>query len=328
MQFVYHPHLIEQVVFLVTRSDPARECELHERIDPFYAIGEPETRSAAFAGAYAELFSQWKLADSFEECLLSLVGNLEIKRCAMAPAGRSRHQKVDLLSRSDEENTERTVFLLIKPEAVLDPTPLLPWIRREFLFVADMLNDRFGYRPDDIIGTAWERKLSQDRYLVLWRIYVASRLHRTGHQDEAELRSCRTSFQKAFRHRGADPTTTAFDRVFGAEAMTHQQLLGWATEPAMLLDNTACPGANGPNPGGLCPLCGFPTHDWFDFESPCIHDCLTAIKAAHPKWSGELGACRQCVETYMHRVVGNKPPKNRLEGECDVRTRQKEPVCS
>lgn len=328
MQFVYHPHLIEQVVFLVTRADPARECELHERIDRLYAIQEPETRSAAFAGAFAELFSHWKLADSFEACLLSLVGNLEIKRCAMAPAGRSRHQKVDLLSRSDEANPERTVFLLIKPESVLDPAPLLPWIRREFFFVADMLDDRFGYRPDDIAGTAWERKLSQDRYLVLWRIYVAGRLHRGGHEDESELRSCRTSFQKAFRHRGADPTMKAFDRVFTAEALTHDQLLGWATEPATLLDVTPCQRARGPSPGGLCPLCGFPTHDWFDFESQSVKDCVTTIKVTHQQWSDALGACRQCIETYLHRIVGNKPSTKRLEGESHVHVLQKESVCT
>lgn len=304
MRFVYHPDLIEQAVFLITRKDASRECELHARVDRLYAIADPESRNAAFAESYSELFAEWKLADQFQSQVRHLLGKCDLERCALAPAGRRKDQKIDLLLDSNSAHRERTLFILITPESLLDPIPLIPWMRRELLQVADMLDEHFGYKPDDIIGTPWERKLRQDRYLVLWRIYVAGRLHRAGSGDSAELHSIRTSFQRAFRYRGAEPAAESFDRVFQAEELTHQQLLGWATEPQSVLRESADIVADAPGPGALCPLCGFPTHDWFDLENGKARKFLSAIRETHPQWRRDNGACRQCVETYMTRIGG------------------------
>lgn len=328
MLFAYHPDLVEQVVFLVTRADPARECEWHEQIDRLYAIPDPETRSAALGKAYGDHFTAWKLADGFESQLRSLSGHCGLHRCAMVPAGGSKNQKVDLLVKTDAGHTERTLFIQVRPESILDSAPLLPWLRRELLQVADMLDEKFGYQPDDIVGSPWERKLRQDRYLVLWRIHVAGRLLRRGHHDSKEMASLHAAFDKAFRHQGTGPAPESFERVLSAEALTHAQLLAWAIEPRTLLFEPSADSDGGPSPGGLCPLCGFPTHDWFDFEAQRVNECFTTIMARHPQWRSDQGACRQCVETYIHRIGGNEPPKIRPRGEGDVRFLQVEPVCS
>ena len=328
MLFVYHPDLVEQVVSLVTRTNQVRECELHEQIDRLYAISDAETRSAAFCKAYGDRFTAWKLADGFESQLRTLIGDCDLNRCAMVPASRGRNQKVDLLAKTEAGFTERTLFIQVLPESMLDPIPLLPWLRRELLQVADMLDEKFGYSPDDIVGSPWERKLRQDRYLVLWRIHVAGRLRRAGHLDLKEITSLHAAFNKAFRHRGTGPAPESFEFVLHAETLTHAQLLNWAIEPRTLLFGQSAELESGPSPGGLCPLCGFPTHDWFDFESQRFNDCFTTIKATHPQWRSDQGACRQCVETYIHRVGGNEPPRLKPEGEGDVRVLQKELVGS
>ncbi len=324
MLFVYHADLVEQVVFLVTRTNPTRECELHEKVDLLYAISDVETRSAAFCKAYGDHFTAWKLADGFESHLRTLIGDCNLHRCAMVPASRGRNQKVDLLTKTEAGFTDRTLFIQVLPESILDPTPLLPWLQRELLQVADMLDERFGYRPDDIVGSPWERKLRQDRYMVLWRIHVAGRLLRAGMQNARELASLHAAFEKAFRNKGNCPAPESFDRVLHAEALTHAQLLAWAIEPRELQSKHSGICEVGPGPGGLCPLCGFPTHDWFDFESRCVDGCFTTIQAARPGWQRDQGACRQCMETYIHRIGGNGVPKNWVGGEDDVRALQEE----
>ncbi len=54
-------------------------------------------------------------------------------------------------------------------------------------------------------------------------------------------------------------------------------------------------------PGSDCPLCGFPTFDWFDFNGGTEIDPIRAIERRHPDWTPTSGACRQCAELYASR---------------------------
>lgn len=328
MLFVYHPDLVEQVVFLVTRTNPERECQLHGQIDRLYSISDAETRTSAFCKVYADHFTVWRLADAFESLIRTLIGNCAIHRCAMVPASRRSNQRVDLLMKRDSGSSERTLFIQVRPDAIIDPTPLVPWLRGELMQVEDMLDESFGYRPDDIVGSAWERKLRQDRYLVLWRIYVAGRLLRAGCPDGNETRPLQIAFDKAFRHGGVKPDPDGFYRVLHADVLTHAQLLAWSNDPSLLLEERSTPSNLGHGPGSLCPLCGFPTHDWFDFDSSRAVDCLTRIKGARPQWRQGQGACRQCAETYLHRTGGSSPETAGNMGGSDVPIQEKKPVYS
>jgi len=328
MHFVYHPDLVEQVIFLVTRASAERECEWHTQVDRLFAIQDFETRNAAFGKAHGDHFTAWKLAEEFESLLRVLSGSCKLHRCAMVPAGRRRSQKVDLLVKTESGHTERTLFIQVRPESILEPKPLVPWLRRELMQVADMLDDKFGYEPDAIVGSSWERKLRQDRYLVLWQINVEGRLLRAGHADGKELTALRAAFNKALRHQGSEPALREFERVLHAEALTHAELLAWATEPQRLSSSQGLISNGGPSPGGMCPLCGFPTYDWFDFVAHPETEPFSAILSKYPLWCTAHGACRQCVETYLHRNGEIESQPIRAKGECDGRVLQKESAFS
>ncbi len=301
MRFVYHPELVEQVVFLAARRNGSWECELHEHIDRLYATADPELRNQAFRDAYAQRFSAWGLGRDVEDALAQLPTLREITQCVIVPAGRGNSQRVDLLSKEVAGRTERTLYVQLRPETVLDPTTIRPWLRRELLHVVDMLDEKFGYRADEMPGSSWERKLRQDRYMVLWRMYIAGRLTRAGYPDDRELSALRTAFGRAFIHQGAHPPTAAFERVLHADSLTHAQLLAWAIAPQSLVAGESACAACGPQPGGSCPLCGFPTHDWFDFVDQGSAELAAAIETTHAAWNRVQGACRQCAETYAYR---------------------------
>jgi hypothetical protein len=160
-----------------------------------------------------------------------------------------------------------------------------------------MLDETFGYRAEAFEGTPWECKLRQDRYMVLWRVFVEGRLCRAGHAEDRQVAALRHEFDRAFVYRGVRPPTSAFDRVLHATALTHVQLSGWAIAPQSLLFMDSAGAMDAGGPGGLCPLCGFPTYDWFDFGGNA-GGLAQFIQCARPAWCTAHGACRQCAETY------------------------------
>ncbi len=78
------------------------------------------------------------------------------------------------------------------------------------------------------------------------------------------------------------------------------QLLDWAIDPTTLFNegSVSRPARKRQSPGEDCPLCGFPTHDWFEFPADDSHSVVDAIRVSHPAWRPESGACRQCAEMY------------------------------
>ncbi|MBI1825190.1 MAG: hypothetical protein HY287_11075 [Planctomycetes bacterium] len=318
MRFVFHQELIEQVVGVAARRDSLRECELHERVDRLYAIGDSELRNRSFREAYAKCFMAWGLGGSLQNVLREFSESPKIEQCVIVPAERSKTHRVDLLTKGEDERSRRTLFVQLSPEAVLDPTSILSWLRRELCHVADMLDETFGYVPDAIDGSPWERTLRHERYMLLWRISIAGRLNRSGVADEAELIQLRRAFGRAFMLRGMTPPSVAFDRITNAEALTHGDLLNWALHPeALLHENEDTEGASNQRLGGLCPLCGFPTFDWFDFDGAESSASAVSIQGEHGTWSSAKGACRQCAETYAFRVDRSRgvPNCDRMGGE-------------
>lgn len=308
MQFVYHPELVEQAVLLASRNE-ARECELHECVDQLYAIADLELRDRAFRRAYAEKFATWGLNHALEDVLGALNLPRGIGQCLVVQAGRAKHQQVDLLAK----NEAHTLLIQVRAEALLEPGPLRPWLRSELCHVADMLDEQFGYKPDEITGSSWERKLRQDRYMIVWRIYVAGRLKRAGHSSELELSALRTAFAKAFTHHGTAASSAAFDRVVNAQSLTHSELLDWAVAPETLASDAPAGDECAPRLGGGCPLCGFPTHDWYEFRTHHSIDLANRIRNTHPMWNRNQGACRQCAETYASRFEFFHKSDNRRE---------------
>jgi len=239
MQFEYHPDFVEQAVFLASRLDAERECELHAFVDRLYAIPDAELKDRAFREAIAERFTQWRLG-------AALAGAIDewkapagrITRCVVIPASRRSNQYVDLLLKpTTESETLHTLLLQVRPQSLFEPAVLRSWLHRELQHVSDMLDEDFGYDPSDLDGAVWERNVQRDRYSVLWRIYVAGRLKREGRCDDRELATLRTAFRRAFTHHGVAPSGEEFDGLLVRERLTHAQLLEWAKRPESLLEN-------------------------------------------------------------------------------------------
>src|SRR5262245_53253666 len=123
IRFVYHPALIEQAVFVATCRDAARECELHERLDPLYAIEDLETRDAAFTAAYAGWFQHGGLGQNFEQQIRTLLDSNRIPQCVLSAAPSVRRQRVDLLrSRSGHASQDGySLAMWVQPETLIDP---------------------------------------------------------------------------------------------------------------------------------------------------------------------------------------------------------------
>jgi hypothetical protein len=107
-----------------------------------------------------------------------------------------------------------------------------------------------------------------------------------------------------FATHGASPQAEAFEAVFDLESVTHAQLLEWATNPDELPGVCADADGTAERPGGACPLCGFPTYDWYDFTTPGADRAATVIGQAKSSWTRGLGACRQCAEFYAAHALG------------------------
>ena len=97
-----------------------------------------------------------------------------------------------------------------------------------------MVDPAFGYSGDDISGAPHQQKLIRDRYRVLWDVHVEGRLVRQGLVDDEMGPRLWNAFARAFIYRGRGPSRREFERILGADRLTHRQLLEWASAPAIL----------------------------------------------------------------------------------------------
>ncbi|MFQ5502950.1 MAG: hypothetical protein ACE5EQ_11735 [Phycisphaerae bacterium] len=305
MRIEYDPTLIEQTVFLACRRDRRLESELHAVIDPLYAAPSGREDEKKFHDAYAAFFSRLQLDAS----LLLLLAerpliDRHVGRCIVREAARRKHESAEMFLRQAEQDAtpaDRTLIIQLCPLSFLDSGCIEYWMRRDLLHVSDMLDDRFSYRREVMNGLPAQQNLLRDRYRVLWDIYVQGRLTLEGRAEESYTRRLRSMFDKVFNESAAE-SYTAFDRVFRETGLTHARLIDWAAQPNTLFHDPYAdpPETTQRNPGGRCPLCGFPTYDWFRFEDNGADPIEDVIHSSFPDWNRQNGACRQCAEIYSN----------------------------
>lgn len=316
MEFEYEPALVEQAAFLAARRDPALECDLHLAVDPLYAIPDPELRQRAFEEAYSSLFTRMGLAavlprlvDEFPR-LTQAVGT-----CVVREAPRGKAQSAELLGKPVENSVAYTLMIQLCPASLLDVVSLTPLMRRELLHASDIVDPDFGFVEEPLPGIPAQQTLIRERYRVLWDVYVEGRLVRAGRLDGNGVPKLRTHFLHAFSVRGGQASPADFDRIVSAGRLSHRQLRDWAVSPRSVL---AAPAPASPADDGqvraLCPLCGFPTFDWYPFPAPGV---VGVILQQRPDWNPQAGACRQCVETYLAGAPLRHPaPAASPQGTC------------
>jgi hypothetical protein len=309
MTIEYEQALIEQATFLAARRDQRLEYELHQAIDPLYEISDEETRRRAFEPAFARFFAKLGLdrivADLIAERPLV---SQHVGRCVVREAPRAKVESAELFVRragAGSSASGRTLVIQVCPQSLVDSEPFALRMRRELLHVADMLDERFGYTPDTVAPGApgARQSLLRDRYRVLWDIYVEGRLSRRGLSDKSMAAGVRRSLQHVFATYDPQAVDGVFDELFDTPTLTHDDLLARARSPELLfpacVDSEGSAGAAAHaqiGPGQPCPLCGFPTHDWFDFGADADGTVINAIRRNHAGWSPRDGACRQCAE--------------------------------
>lgn len=301
LRYEYEPALIEETVFLAARRNAATESALRVSLEPIYAIADAHDRDAAFRGAYAAWFTRLNLDRGVADLVTEHRHIAQrVARCIVRRSPGERRQSVELFvsGGAEDDASARTLVIEVCPDTIVNPGRLGSFLRRELQKVSDMLDDAFAYTTELPDASPTEQNLIRDRYRVLWDIHVERRLSDAGHSSHACEERVRRAFERAFTFRGAAPTGACFSRLWELTVTTHAQLLRWALDPTMLPGWVAADDATALRAGQKCPLCGFPTYDWYPFANDCDERVVQTIADAHPGWSHADGACRQCVEIY------------------------------
>lgn len=238
MRFEYGPQLVEQATFLASRSDPERECAMHELLDPLFRIDDTESRQRAFRDAYGVLFRRFGLDEIVPAQARAFpLLRTRLGRCIVREAERRRAQSADLYRDKSKEGTndgERVLIIALCPECLVDQDRLCPWLLRQLRHIEDMVDERFGYECELPGASAVQQNLIRDRYGLLWDIFVECRLLRSGRISGDGVGALRRSFEKAFTRDGQSPSRVDFDRLLKRDDLTHAQLMSWAAEPYLL----------------------------------------------------------------------------------------------
>jgi len=301
-----------------------------------YEIQDPEQREAAFREFHSDWFERLDLGRGIWQALQEqpLIPT-STRACIVVHSRGSRDEGADLFvspgGKGTGETEGRTVAIRLDPHRLLDEERLLAFLRHELFHIADMLDPIFGYEPQlpkGELGPAHERLL-QDRYRVLWDIYIDGRqVHRNWAPSSLRERRLH-EFTRTFPML-ADRIEEAFSRFFNGTSLTHSDLVAFAINPvatlASVLDsyssnlkfdirNSNLPTYSRPERGERCPLCRFPTHV-FETDAAALPDAVVmAIRGDFPAWDTAHGLCQQCADLYRARPRLTSLPAPALGGE-------------
>lgn len=297
-QLRYDPRFVEEAIFLACRNHPEKSA-IQDQRERLYEIDDPERRERAFQEFNRSMFLRLRLADPIETALgeqPTVVSG--VKECVVSRAPGKKEEGADLFVSPDpglDETARRRVRILLRPQSLSSPGSLLTYLRHELFHIADMLEPRFGYRPElpAAAGGPTHDRLLMDRYRILWDATIAGRMVRRGWLPGSVRAEQCALFRGAFPMFG-DKTGPVFDSLFDHELPTHAELVALVVDPC---------GAAGVRPdrpagGNRCPLCGFPSHAFARSPEDLGDEALAEIRRDFPRWEPSLGMCRQCADLY------------------------------
>ncbi|RJP36239.1 MAG: hypothetical protein C4547_07815 [Phycisphaerales bacterium] len=300
----YDPNLIEQTVRLAVRRDAAAEIELHRAIDPIFELPDGDERENRFRQAFVEWFKKLRLDRFVDEALANFPRVVEqVERGVVRTAPRRKSQGAELFVSREAGGACRTLLIQVCPESLIDGARTHDLLLRELQHVEDMLDESFAYVPESLDGPASRQQLTRDRYAVLWDIRVESTLARRGLLTDTREKHLRERLAMAFTVGGQAPPEETFERVWEAPSLGHACLMSWAKDPPEWMVSRAATGGavGGRPPGATCPICGFPTFDWYEPSGEEESLVASWVRASRPSWTAGDGICRQCAEHCLSR---------------------------
>ena len=298
MSVLYDPHLIEEAVFL-THRDTGGPAEIPKERERVYKVADPEERERLFGELNRSWFVRLKLAAPIEQALQeqpSIAGH--VASCFVVCAAQAKEEGAELFVAPQAHPVRiarRTLRILLRPESLLNPEPLLNFLRRELFHIADMLDPTFNYEPTlpKTEGGPTYDGLITNRYRVLWDITINGRMARRGWISESIRAEKLSEFLRAFPILG-EKGEKVFSRFFDNDHPTHPELAAFAFDP-----RAAIGAPNGASaPGTRCPLCRFPTHAFEPGPENLGRQVIAAIERDFPQWTPSAGLCAQCADLY------------------------------
>jgi len=334
MRIAVHARLVEEAVFLTlrrreSRGEPSPGPWLHRRLERAYRLPEGPARNLRFERANAVAFGRLGLEAGLREVLERHPGLARGDGpVRVGPAPRRPKEGMELFLRRERDGAvRRSVLVNLDPSTLAEGGDLPVRLHREARKVADMLDPAFRWEPDPPESTPARRETVRIRYGVIWDAWTDGRLLRQGLPAPGDGRASRVAFAEAFTPLlGPEPASRAFDRAFASEKVTHPELLAWARNPAALPGAERAPVAAVPafaaSPGSPCPLCRFPTHDWY--PDPAGFEALhgAAVQACRSDWTSTDGLCGQCALLLrgVPRSAAADPVARPGTGESPART--------
>lgn len=301
MKIGYDPALVEIAVFLAVYEERKLEKEFHEASDKLYALEPGREREDLFRSVNGVFFKRLGLdvpIDSLFNELPTISEN--VSRCVIREAVRGRDESAEMFVQNRKTATDqRTLVIQACPRSLVHPERFIPVMRRELWHVADMLDENFQYRREEIDGMLARQNLIRDRFSVLWDLYIEGRLERMGLSSPQFDQALRAKLAHVFGIDDPAALDTGVNQVFQVGSLTYGDLMQWAKSPEALVGAEFVPSSRKAGDAGApCPLCGFPTHDWFEFGPPDDATLIGSIVSDYPHWTVDEGACRQCAEIY------------------------------
>jgi hypothetical protein len=296
MHLRYDEDFVEAAVMLCTsgrRSSvaPLQVARFHRARERLYAILEPDDRNAAFFKLHLEWFREWGLEKLLIEPLQEF--SLLPQALAILAFRQSRGKNDEGAELYVNDAGDRSAVISLRPDRLERRNELAAYMRHELSHLQDMVDPRFGYAPHlEVLGASLgQQRLARERYRLVWDATIDGRLSRAGRATVATRAERWLEFSAAFPFWTDAQQHEVFDALWADPMPTHHRLQQLVCDPRQLRSQ------DGPKPGALCPLCGFPTFSWAD--AACLEQpTITTIKSEFPHWSSEQGACGRCVAIY------------------------------
>ena len=291
MKLLFDEDLVEGAVLDCARTaNPLLVRRFHREREKVYTIADPDERNAAFFRLHLDWFREWGL-ETFLREQIAAFPNLETHLKAFA-FRKARNKTEEASELYVNRIGDRHGMVALRPERFGNQKPLVPFLNHELMHVNDMVDPQFGYSPE-IMGLSQspsQQRLLRERYRVLWDITIDGRLIGAALETVATREQRWGDFYRAFSFLPDAKREETFDSLWTDSSPEHLQLVALARDPRSLGTSHV------PQPGGPCPLCGFPTFEWATQGN--LTAMGTAISAEFPNWSVEHGACKRCLEVY------------------------------